>query len=136
MKISVSTVGRRVSNNESGGGGNSQQVSLPPLSRTSLLSLGSPPSRNYRTAAEASVPQLRERSTVLQRYPRFVLSTLQFNLASTHSLRCRGSYRLEIVQHPLKAAEFGSSTLTRLPLAPALIAQLFFHERSAPEDIE
>lgn len=34
------------------------------------------------------------------------------------------SYHLEIVQHPVKTAEFRSSTLTRLPLAPPLIAQL------------
>ncbi|PCH44371.1 hypothetical protein WOLCODRAFT_76401, partial [Wolfiporia cocos MD-104 SS10] len=34
------------------------------------------------------------------------------------------SYSLEIVQHPVKTAEFGDSTLTRLPLAPPLIARL------------
>ncbi|KIP08786.1 hypothetical protein PHLGIDRAFT_68746, partial [Phlebiopsis gigantea 11061_1 CR5-6] len=43
------------------------------------------------------------------------------------------SYRLEIVQHPLKAAEFGSSTLSRLALAPPLIAQLFYHDQYSPD---
>ena len=46
------------------------------------------------------------------------------------------SYRLEIVQHPLKAAEFGTSTLTRLPLAPPVIAQLYLRDLSAPEDMK
>ncbi|KZT63642.1 hypothetical protein DAEQUDRAFT_101592 [Daedalea quercina L-15889] len=34
------------------------------------------------------------------------------------------SYSIEIVQHPAKAAECGDATLTRLPLAPPLIARL------------
>lgn len=38
------------------------------------------------------------------------------------------SYRLEIVQHPHRAAEFGASALTRLPLAPPLIAQLVMRD--------
>ncbi|KAI0084495.1 velvet factor-domain-containing protein [Irpex rosettiformis] len=45
-------------------------------------------------------------------------------------------YRLEIVQHPLKAAEFGLSPLTRLPLAPPLIAQLHYRDRSTPDDMD
>ncbi|KAL4245237.1 hypothetical protein ABKN59_010171 [Abortiporus biennis] len=40
------------------------------------------------------------------------------------------SYRLEIVQHPVKTAEF-TSTLTRLPLAPPLIAQLHIMDDTA-----
>ncbi|KAI0731303.1 velvet factor-domain-containing protein [Earliella scabrosa] len=38
------------------------------------------------------------------------------------------SFRLEIVQHPDRTAEFGASTLTRLPLAPPLIAQLVMRD--------
>ncbi|KAI0705130.1 velvet factor-domain-containing protein [Cytidiella melzeri] len=45
-------------------------------------------------------------------------------------------YRLEIVQHPLKAAEFGSSPLTRLPLAPPLVAQLHYRDRTTPDDMD
>ena len=45
-------------------------------------------------------------------------------------------YRLEIVQHPLRAAEFGTSTLTRLAVAPPLIAQAFYREQTSPEDFE
>ncbi|KAI0766585.1 velvet factor-domain-containing protein [Trametes elegans] len=40
------------------------------------------------------------------------------------------TYRLEIVQHPDRTAEFGSSTLTRLPLAPPLIARLVLRDSS------
>ncbi|KAI0629155.1 velvet factor-domain-containing protein [Trametes polyzona] len=40
------------------------------------------------------------------------------------------TYRLEIVQHPDRTAEFGTSTLTRLPLAPPLIAQLVLRDSS------
>ncbi|RDX48236.1 hypothetical protein OH76DRAFT_1353006, partial [Lentinus brumalis] len=38
------------------------------------------------------------------------------------------TFRLEIVQHPDRTAEFGASTLTRLPLAPPLIAQLVMRD--------
>ncbi|KAH8071798.1 velvet factor, partial [Cristinia sonorae] len=41
------------------------------------------------------------------------------------------SYHLEIVQHPIKTAEFGNSTLSRLPLAPPLIAQLHIRGHAA-----
>ncbi|KAI0924756.1 hypothetical protein AcW1_006779 [Taiwanofungus camphoratus] len=44
--------------------------------------------------------------------------------SSNYPHNCTRSYRLEIVQHPVKSAEFGNSTLTRLPLAPPLVAQL------------
>ncbi|KAI0666777.1 velvet factor-domain-containing protein [Trametes maxima] len=40
------------------------------------------------------------------------------------------TYRLEIVQHPDRTAEFGNSVLTRLPLAPPLIAQLVMRDSS------
>jgi len=40
------------------------------------------------------------------------------------------SYQLEIVQHPTRSAEFGLSTLSRLPLAPPLVAQLVITNQS------
>ena len=40
------------------------------------------------------------------------------------SLICYRTYRLEVVQHPERSAEFGSATLSRLPLSPPLIVQL------------
>ncbi|KAJ3489636.1 hypothetical protein NLI96_g1984 [Meripilus lineatus] len=46
------------------------------------------------------------------------------------------SYRLEVVQHPLKTAEFGSSTLTRLPLAPPLIAQLHIRDQGGSVEMD
>lgn len=49
---------------------------------------------------------------------------------------CLRTYRLEIVQHPDRTAEFGASTLTRLPLAPPLIAQLVLRDSSGRIVIE
>lgn len=46
------------------------------------------------------------------------------------------SFRLEIVQHPDRTAEFGASTLTRLPLAPPLIAQLVMRDSAGRAIIE
>jgi len=34
------------------------------------------------------------------------------------------SYELEVVQHPLRTAEFGMANLSRLPLTPPIIARL------------
>lgn len=45
-------------------------------------------------------------------------------------LRQRLFYDLEIVQQPQKAAECGSSSLSRLPLAPPLIVQLSIRDAS------
>lgn len=39
-------------------------------------------------------------------------------------------YNLDIVQQPQKAAECGSSSLSRLPLAPPLIVQLSIRDTS------
>lgn len=61
-------------------------------------------------------------------------SRLQF--ISNTSGHQSSAYRLEIVQHPSSAAEFGSSTLTRLAVAPPLIAQLSFHGRTGPDDFD
>ncbi|GJE91127.1 velvet factor-domain-containing protein [Phanerochaete sordida] len=55
---------------------------------------------------------------------------------SESSSRQSSAYSLQVVQHPSKAAEFGSSTLTRLAVAPPLIAQLFFHGRANPDDFD
>lgn len=48
----------------------------------------------------------------------------------------RRSYSIEIVQHPVKTAEFGDTTLTRLPLAPPLIARLIISGVSDAEAVE
>ncbi|KAI0825897.1 velvet factor-domain-containing protein [Irpex lacteus] len=68
------------------------------------------------------------------RQVRFIYSTQRTRRVPQH--RRWRLYRLEIVQHPLKAAEFGSSPLTRLPLAPPLIAQLHYRDRSTPDDMD
>ncbi|KAF9447518.1 hypothetical protein P691DRAFT_671368 [Macrolepiota fuliginosa MF-IS2] len=40
------------------------------------------------------------------------------------------SYHLDIVQHPQKTAEFGQSSLSRLPITPPIIAQLTVRDPS------
>ena len=50
--------------------------------------------------------------------------------------QCHRSYTIEIVQHPVKTAEFGDGTLTRLPLAPPLIARLVISGVSDVEAVE
>jgi len=56
-----------------------------------------------------------------------------------HRLRPPLFYDLDIVQQPQKAAECGSSSLSRLPLAPPLIVQLLIRDASGnviPEEGE
>lgn len=80
-------------------------------------------------------PQLQLTATSSDQYSRYIFA-LFARVQPVLTDAFRSSYRLEIVQHPLKAAEFGSSTLTRLAVAPPLIAQLYLHDRSSPDDIE
>lgn len=80
----------------------------PPYSRTQISTPRSPVSQQHR----------REDDNLHQSYSRLARPS------TSHQLSQNRLYQLEIVQHPLKTAEFGSSTLTRLPLAPPLIAQL------------
>ncbi|KIJ20832.1 hypothetical protein PAXINDRAFT_165674 [Paxillus involutus ATCC 200175] len=39
------------------------------------------------------------------------------------------SYHLDVVQHPQRTAEFGSASLSRLPLAPPVVVQLIVRDR-------
>ncbi|EGO22122.1 hypothetical protein SERLADRAFT_357113 [Serpula lacrymans var. lacrymans S7.9] len=39
------------------------------------------------------------------------------------------SYYLDVVQHPQRTAEFGSASLSRLPLAPPIVVQLIVRDR-------
>ncbi|KAF7797195.1 hypothetical protein EIP86_008387 [Pleurotus ostreatoroseus] len=117
VSISASIRGRRVSQLHSNEEDSKAQVisrsRSPGQRRTASTPVPRPKSRwSFRT----SEPEPLERSRALRPNVRL--------------------YRLEIVQHPLTAAEFGSSTLTRLPLAPPLIAQLYIRDRSAPEDFD
>lgn len=40
------------------------------------------------------------------------------------------SYHLEVIQHPQKTAEFGTASLSRLPLTPPIVAQLTVRDPS------
>ncbi|KAF9245275.1 velvet factor-domain-containing protein [Melanogaster broomeanus] len=39
------------------------------------------------------------------------------------------TYHLDVVQHPQRTAEFGSASLSRLPLAPPIVVQLIVRDR-------
>jgi hypothetical protein len=42
--------------------------------------------------------------------------------------RYRRTYYLEVIQQPEVSAEFGTAALSRLPLAPPLVAQLIIRD--------
>jgi len=79
-----------------------------PYSRSQNRNVRSPVSQQHR----------RPEDNLQQSSSRLLRITTQSQSQQTRS------YRLEIVQHPSKTAEFGHSVLTRLPLAPPLIVQL------------
>lgn len=43
-------------------------------------------------------------------------------------INLRRSYHLDVVQHPIRTAEFGSASLSRLPLAPPIVVQLVIRD--------
>ncbi|KAF9054578.1 velvet factor-domain-containing protein [Panaeolus papilionaceus] len=88
-------------------------------SSNSSTSSYSPPSSQHSTAElSANSPYVPARS-----YPRIQISSL---LSETQTR----SYHLEIVQHPLRTAEFGMAYLSRLPLTPPIIARLIVRDPS------
>ncbi|KAL4267238.1 Velvet domain-containing protein [Pleurotus pulmonarius] len=76
-----------------------------PSSRDSYSSVSPPPSHYFR------------------RHPLIQVSSL---LADSNTW----SYRLEVVQHPQKTADFGSASLSRLPLTPPIVVQLIVKDPS------
>ena len=42
----------------------------------------------------------------------------------------RRSYHLDVVQHPIRTAEFGAASLSRLPLAPPIVVQLVIRDHA------
>ncbi|TFK39404.1 velvet factor-domain-containing protein [Crucibulum laeve] len=79
----------------------------------------SPPS-SQGSFTELSPPPL---SPFVRRQPRIQVSSL---LSVPHTR----SYHLEVIQHPLRTAEFGMANLSRLPLTPPIIAQLTVRDPS------
>ncbi|KAJ8585988.1 hypothetical protein M405DRAFT_796118 [Rhizopogon salebrosus TDB-379] len=51
------------------------------------------------------------------------------NDGQTRQVIGRMSYHLDVVQHPQRTAEFGSASLSRLPLAPPVVVQLIVRDR-------
>jgi len=68
-----------------------------------------------------------DRSSPLQN--QFPLSQPRVGYSSfVHDSQTR-SYQLDVVQHPQRTAEFGSASLSRLPLAPPIVVQLIVRDR-------
>ncbi|KAI0794021.1 velvet factor-domain-containing protein, partial [Fomes fomentarius] len=114
------------------GNSNSRGHTLSPQDRNKLsinfLSNGSPRADTLPYARHPSSP-LSHRARGVNR-PESILNNYEevdVAVAEASSGQSR-SFRLEIVQHPDRTAEFGASTLTRLPLAPPLIAQLVMRD--------
>ncbi|KAJ3515985.1 hypothetical protein NLJ89_g1407 [Agrocybe chaxingu] len=89
------------------------------LSSRTSSSTQSPPS------SHSSIADLSPSSPApyIRPQPRIQVSSL---LADPHTR----SYHLEIVQHPLRTAEFGANYLSRVPLTPPIIARLTVRDPS------
>ncbi|KAF8661301.1 hypothetical protein AX16_001399 [Volvariella volvacea WC 439] len=94
---------------------------LSPLifSSNSSISSHSSPAASERTLAGSSS----QTNTSPRRQPRIQVS---FLLADSQSR----TYHLEVIQQPQKTAEFGSASLSRLPLTPPIIVQLTVRDTS------
>ncbi|KAF8972651.1 velvet factor-domain-containing protein [Flammula alnicola] len=121
LRFHVSSLYLSLSSTSSSSGQSSPQSSFSSLtfsSRTSS-STRSPPSSQSSIADLSTSPPL----PFIRSQPRIQVSSL---LADPHTR----SYHLEIVQHPLRTAEFGSAYLSRVPLTPPIIAQLTVRDPS------
>ncbi|KAJ6624968.1 velvet factor-domain-containing protein [Mycena sp. CBHHK59/15] len=94
----------------------SGQSSPQTLASIVFSSNGSSSSRST-PSSHNSITEYSTHRSQLRANPRIQLSSL---LADT---RAR-SYQLNVVQHPLKTAEFGYASLSRLPLTPPTVVQL------------
>jgi hypothetical protein len=75
------------------------------------------------------VPSWQSRSDFSRRRDKVKSSTFCFLIVSVLLTdRCSRTYHLEVIQHPEVSAEFGSAVLSRLPLAPPLVAQLIVRD--------
>jgi len=100
-------------------------ASSPQSSITSIIfsssrssSSRSPPSSQNSFTDNTPFP-----AALVRRQPRIQVSSL---LADSFTR----TYHLEVIQHPLRTAEFGQASLSRLPLTPPLIAQLIVRDPS------
>lgn len=79
-------------------------------------------------AVNNRVPSWQSRGDVSRRRDKVISSTFCFLIVSVLLTdRCR-TYHLEVIQQPEVSAEFGSAVLSRLPLAPPLVAQLIIRD--------
>ncbi|KAF8884985.1 velvet factor-domain-containing protein [Infundibulicybe gibba] len=99
--------------------------STPQSSHTSLIfsSSGSNSSRSPPSSHNSFVEVSPNPSVFVRRQPRIQVADL---LLVSHTR----TYHLEVVQHPLRTAEFGTASLSRLPLTPPIIVQLTVRDPS------
>ncbi|EIW79198.1 hypothetical protein CONPUDRAFT_138355 [Coniophora puteana RWD-64-598 SS2] len=90
----------------------------PPAAWASMSSAGSSGTRPYTSGSSAD----NNGSSTSAYAPRVHLSSF-LNDSQTRS------YELDVVQHPQRTAEFGSATLSRLPLSPPIVVQLIVKDR-------
>jgi len=101
-------------------GQSSPQTSYSSLS---FSHTGSSSSRST-PSSQNSFSALSPRSTpYIRRQPRIQVSSL---LSDPHTR----TYHLEVIQHPLRTAEFGYASLSRLPLTPPIVARLTVRDPS------
>lgn len=101
----------------------SEQSSPQPsliFSAASSSSHSPPSSRNSTTDLRASSPL-----SLARPQPRIQVASLLID-----SLSSARSYELEVVQHPLRTAEFGMANLSRLPLTPPIVVRLTVRDPS------
>ncbi|OSD02959.1 hypothetical protein PYCCODRAFT_276499 [Trametes coccinea BRFM310] len=89
-----------------------------------------PPRANTSSSTRSPSSPLSRRARGVNRFGTTLGRTEDVEVATEISSDQPRTYRLEIVQHPDRTAEFGNSALTRLPLAPPLIAQLVLRDPS------
>ncbi|KAI8974537.1 velvet factor-domain-containing protein [Trametes punicea] len=89
-----------------------------------------PPRAETITSSRRPSSPLSHRARGVNRLASLLERSEDVQVASEISSDQPRTYRLEIVQHPDRTAEFANSALTRLPLAPPLIAQLVMRDPS------
>lgn len=105
----------------------SRSTQSPPSSRSSLADLSTP--SNSPLPSSRPQPRIQVSSLLAETRTRFVINEIKKRNNVERSKVFR-RYHLEIIQHPLRTAEFGAAYLSRVPLTPPIIAQLTVRDPS------
>lgn len=96
----------------------------PPSSQNSFTELSPRPIQSVRR-----LPRIQVSSLLADSHTVFVVY-YPFPWHTSCLMFYNRTYHLDIVQHPLKTAEFGTASLSRLPLTPPIVAQLIVRDPS------